>query len=206
MRGMGTDIHGVVECRPGFAFRPDEDDPWESAVDLSLLYAGRDYDLFGCLFGVQNLAGFAPVAAERGLPADAARRTREDLAQFSEQAHSVSWLDGSDLAAIDLDEPAVRVDARIHRYIRGADNAWVYHSKAGQDPAWADATGHSLDQDGSAFPEGAEWLVGDRLYRVERLRCRDVIGGEWSPVFEVMRILIDLHGPRNVRLVVWFDA
>jgi hypothetical protein len=49
-------------------------------------------------------------------------------------------------------------------------------------------------------------LVGDRLYRVERLRRRDVIGGEWSPVFEVMRILIDLHGPRNVRLVVWFDA
>lgn len=82
----------------------------------------------------------------------------------------------------------------------------MYHSKAGQDPTWADATGHSLDQDGSAFPEGTEWLVGDCLYRVERLRRRDVIGGEWAPVFEVMRILADLHGPCNVRLVVWFDA
>jgi len=30
----------------------------------------RDYDAIGCLFGVMNFAGFKPVAAERGLPAE----------------------------------------------------------------------------------------------------------------------------------------
>ncbi|WP_020575058.1 hypothetical protein [Actinopolymorpha alba] len=203
---MGTDIHGVIECRPEFTFGPDEDDAWEWAIDLSLLYTGRDYDLFGCLFGVQNFAGFVPVAAGRGLPTDVAPRTRDAVEQFGNEAHSASWLNGNDLAAIDWSESAIRADSRIHRYVRATEDTWVYDSKAGQDREWADATGHRLDQDGSEFPEGTEWLVDDRLYRVERLCRRDAIGDEWLPVFEVMRVLVRLHGSNNVRLVVWFDA
>ncbi|MFL9684131.1 MULTISPECIES: hypothetical protein [Streptomyces] len=30
-------------------------------------------------------------------------------------------------------------------------------------------------------------------------------GGEWAPVWAVMKALADAHGPENVRLVVWFD-
>jgi hypothetical protein len=34
-------------------------------MNLRQLYDTRDYDSFGCLFGVMNFAGFEPVAAER---------------------------------------------------------------------------------------------------------------------------------------------
>lgn len=37
-------------------------------MGIDQLYDARDYDSFGCLFGVTNFAGFEPVAAERGLP------------------------------------------------------------------------------------------------------------------------------------------
>jgi hypothetical protein len=34
---------------------------------------------------------------------------------------------------------------------------------------------------GSAFPDGTQWLVGDRLYRVERLRRRDASATSGCP-------------------------
>ena len=54
---MGIDISGAVECRPGFGFLPDPDVAWEYAIDLAQLTCSRNYDAFGCLFGVANYAG-----------------------------------------------------------------------------------------------------------------------------------------------------
>ena len=58
-----------------------------------------------------------------------------------------------------------------------------------------------------AWPEGSEWLVGDTLYRAEKIRRRDAVpeDGEWKPVWTVMEALASQHGDDNVRLVVWFD-
>jgi hypothetical protein len=46
------------------------------------------------------------------------------------------------------------------------------------------------------------------VYRVERLRRADAVpaGGDWQPVWGVMEALAAVHGPENVRLVVWFDS
>lgn len=56
------------------------------------------------------------------------------------------------------------------------------------------------------FPEGSQWIDGDQMFRVERIRRRDVVPDEeWGPVWTVMRTLAELHGDDEVRLVVWFD-
>ncbi len=56
---MGIDIHGFIEVRP-WASWPDlpSEVPWEAAARLDCLNITRDYDAFGCLFGVMNFAGF----------------------------------------------------------------------------------------------------------------------------------------------------
>lgn len=69
---MGTDIHGAIECRPQFGL--PKPPAWACAMDLELIYATRNYDAFGCLFGITNFAGFDPVAAGRGLAGPRQRR------------------------------------------------------------------------------------------------------------------------------------
>ena len=71
---MGTDITGAIECRPWPKFNPEGS--WVYAIALDLLYTGRSYDAFGCLFGVRNYAGFRPLAPDRGLPEDTTEETR----------------------------------------------------------------------------------------------------------------------------------
>jgi hypothetical protein len=63
---------------------------------------------FGCLFGVMNFAGFEPVAAERGLPADVAPQTAELAARW--RYFSPTWTSWAEIAAVDWNEPAVRPD------------------------------------------------------------------------------------------------
>lgn len=205
---MGVDISGVIECRPVFRFLPDPDVSWECAIQLGQLYCGRDYDAFGCLFGVMNFAGFEPVAAERGIPADAAERTRILAQGFQPPAFSASWIGWDEIGAINWDEPAARPDARLHRYASGEDGEWHLAGKAAQDPVFAEHVGLSPARAAARpWPAGSQWLIGDRLYRSEVLTRREAIraGGEWEPVWAVMATLAGLHGGANVRLVVWFD-
>jgi hypothetical protein len=53
---MGTDISGFIECQ---AWKPpanSERAVWRPAIDLFLLNTTRNYDVFGCLFGIRNYA------------------------------------------------------------------------------------------------------------------------------------------------------
>ncbi|WP_406500059.1 hypothetical protein OG936_36625 [Streptomyces sp. NBC_00846] len=63
-----------------------------------------------------------------------------------------------------------------------------------------------MPDEAQEWPEGSEWLIGDALYRSEKLRRRDAVPetGEWKPVWMVMEALASQHGDDNVRLVVWF--
>ncbi|MFF1921758.1 hypothetical protein ACFVW8_14430 [Streptomyces sp. NPDC058221] len=208
---MGADIHGFVECRSRWT---DPEDVWSGAVDLELLYLGRDYDAFGCLFGVRNHAGFAPLAAERGLPELLSDAARTEFEAWDDTAHSPSWIGWDELKSVDWDEPAETTDRRIHEY-EAVDGSWVLVSKAvwsarfaaaarlPVDPAAGVAGGYGEE----TWPEGTEWRDAERLYRVERMLRRDAVPaeGEWKPVWSVMEALAAVHGDENVRLTVWFD-
>jgi hypothetical protein len=205
---MGTDISGAIECRrvfrdpPQYASRKD----WEFAIGLDRVYDSRDYDSFGCLFGVMNFAGFEPVAAERGFPADMAHETAGLAARGP--CSSPTWVTWAEIAAVDWSEPAVRPDARIHQYVRDEAGVWRPRGKAGLNPQFARLVGMSPEEAAAArWPDGSEWRDRDVLYRAETMTRADAVrrDGHWRPVWSVMETLATLHGPDKVRLVVWFD-
>ncbi|HEY9326787.1 MAG TPA: hypothetical protein VIS09_00885 [Streptomyces sp.] len=204
---MGADIHGFIECRSRWA---EPEDAWSAAVDLDLLYLGRDYDAFGCLFGVRNHAGFAPLAAERGLPERISDAARAEFDDWGSDAHSPSWISWSELTRVDWDEHAETTDRRIHEY-EVVNGAWALVGKAGWSPRFARTAGLPPDPatgyGSHDWAEGTEWRDGDRLYRVERMTRREAVPaeGEWKPVRSVMEALAVVHGDENVRLTVWFD-
>ncbi|WP_030274085.1 hypothetical protein [Streptomyces sp. NRRL B-24484] len=192
---MGADIHGFVECRATHGVL-DEDDEirWWPAVDLDLLYDGRCYDAFGCLFGVRNHAGFRPPAGGRGLPEDVTAEVRQAYGVWGRDAHGASWISWAELAAVDRDGPAEAVDARVEEYSLAPTRGWV-------------CTGKSF-RDTGGRPEGAAWIQDSRLLRTVRMLRRDAVptDGPWAPVRRVMSALTGVHGAVNVRLVVRFDG
>ncbi|MFK4155102.1 hypothetical protein ACI2LV_24330 [Streptomyces fungicidicus] len=208
---MGTDISGFVECRARHLHEEGQGPVWRAAVDLFLLNTTRNYDAFGCLFGVRNYANFRPLAAGRGLPADASETVRAELGRLSEwpdQAYGTTWITWAELKAVDWGEPAEKADSRLHQYRRTPDGLRLT-GKSAWSPRLAEAVGLPGPVPGEAreWPEGSEWLIGDTLYRSERLRRRDAVPetGEWKPVWTVMEALASQHGDDHVRLVVWFD-
>lgn len=207
MPGMGTDISGFLEYR---APREHQEAAWYTAHDLGSLYEGRDYDAFGCLFGVRNYANFRPLAASRGLPVDASATVSARFAQLTEWYgedgfHGTTWITWAEVKAVDWDEDAERPDSRLHEY-RQTSNGLKMTGKAAWSPAFAEAVGLERGED-REWPEGGEWLIGDTLYRSVTIRRGDAVTetGEWQPVWEAMKALAAQHGDDNVRLVVWFD-
>lgn len=210
---VGTDISGFVECR-AWHRHDDRDDEggagWRAAVDLFFLNITRNYDAFGCLFGVRNYANFRPVAAGRGVPADASDVVRVELdrlAQWPDQCFRTTWATWAEVKAVDWSEHAEEADSRLHEF-RQTDDGLKFVGKSSWSPRLARA-GAAPPSAGEVWtwPEGSEWVVDDSVYRAVRLSRRDAIptGGEWGPVWTVMAALAELHGDDNVRLVVWFE-
>ncbi len=164
---MGTDMSGFLEYRPS---QHNQEPTWHTAHNLSSLYGGRDYDAFGCLFGVRNYANFRPPAACRGLPADASATVSARFAQLTEWYgadgfHGTTWITWAELRTVDWDEPAEKPDSRLHEY-RQTSNGLRMTGKAAWSPACAEAVG--LDGgDGREWPEGSE-----REVRLRRGRTR----------------------------------
>jgi hypothetical protein len=208
---VGVDIDGVIEVRP-WATWPDlpHEVGWETAVRLDCLYGTRDYDAFGCLFGVMNFAGFRPLAAERGLPPDAAEQTRLLHDNPDSGAIWPTWIGWNEVQQIDWSELAEHSDARLHRYERDDTGQWVFRSKGSWSREAFEARGMPVPPPGTApipWPDGTVWTQGDVQFRAERMTRRDAIhpDGAWRPVWEVMTILARVHGDENCRLVVWFN-
>ncbi|MEV0987727.1 hypothetical protein [Streptomyces sp. NPDC049949] len=206
---MGTDIHGLIECR--WDRWLDEDDrSWREAIDLDHLYNGRSYAAFGALFGVRDTVSFRPLAPDRGLPSDVTGEARAAYEGWS-VTHSASWITWAELKAADWDECAAEVDEYVHEYRRGADGAWELYGRNSSLTRFAEVARLSGPRvpyrAGRSLPEGTEWLDGERLFRIGRMtRKQAVPDAEWGPVWDVMRTLAGVHGDEGVRLVVWFDC
>ncbi|MFJ4467214.1 hypothetical protein ACIP2X_06775 [Streptomyces sp. NPDC089424] len=204
---MGTDISGVIEYR---ASQDGREAAWYTAHGLDPLNNTRNYDAFGCLFGVRNYANFRPLAAFRGLPTDASVTLRTRFAQLTEWYgedgfHGTTWITWAEVKAVDWDEPAEKPDSRLHEY-RRTPNGLRMTGKSSWSPAFAQAVGLEMGEV-REWPEGSEWFVGDTLYRSVTVRRRDAVTdtGEWQPVWRTMEALAAQHGDDGVRLVVWFD-
>jgi hypothetical protein len=201
---MGVDITIWIECRQSFMLA-GETTPWQAAISLDFLFYGRNYDAFGCLFGVQNYANFRPVAAERGLPADISPQVKEEHQHWGE-AFGASWISWAEIKAIDWEEPAALPEARIHWYRRAADGSLVFVGKAAWDRDCAEAVGHTLGEEivgRGTWPEGQEWEINGKIYRSEHLRRKNA-RGSWTVVFAVMEALASNYGDDGVRMIVWF--
>ncbi|MFB7268402.1 hypothetical protein ACFCXH_40670 [Streptomyces nojiriensis] len=190
---MGADIHGFIECRGTYGTLDEEDSSWHAAINLDLLYGGRSYDAFGCLFGVRNYAGFRPLAEGRGLPPDVTDEVRDHYEGAPDLFRSPSWIGWEELVAVDWDEPALTVDARVHEYRYSVEHGLLKSGKS-----FRNLDGRS---------EGDEWIQEGKIMRVERMTRREAVrqDGEWGPVWATMKALADVHGPEYVRLVAWFD-
>ncbi|WP_432751952.1 hypothetical protein ACE1OA_00270 [Streptomyces sp. JL2001] len=204
---MGTDMSGFLEYR---APQEDGEAAWYAAHDLDSLNDIRNYDAFGCLFGVRNYANFQPLAPSRGLPADASATVSARFAQLTEWYgedgfHGITWITWAEVKAVDWDERAEKPDSRLHEYHQTPDGLRMT-GKSSWSPAFAEAVGVEKGE-AREWPEGSEWLVGDTLYRSVTLRRRDAVRetGEWQPVWKAMKTLAAQHGDDNVRLIVWFD-
>lgn len=205
---MGTDISGFIECREPRWGRA-EPGAWRATVDLDLLYDDRDYDAFGCLFGVRNYASFRPLAAGRGLPDDLSDTVRQEVEGWG--YHDATWISWAEVAAVDWDEPATGPDQRMHEYRRRPDGALEYVGKSQWSRRLAEVAGISMGDalaDRVRLTEGQEFTDGDTVFRAESLLRRHAAppDGAWRPVWKIMETLADRAGPDGVRLVVWFDS
>jgi hypothetical protein len=158
---MGCDITGWVE----FSDRERDLGHAEGARWLPVLDAGfllgRDYNLFGSLFGVRNATDFAPVAADRGLPTDlsevAGRDT--DFTFYHTFYHSHTWVTWEELAAVDWDELAMNWGDEFSR-MRGDPDPNVRPEMISRR--------QTLNADWHLLMEMAEPLV--RRYGADRVR------------------------------------
>ncbi|RAQ97019.1 hypothetical protein [Thermogemmatispora tikiterensis] len=202
---MGVDITGWIECRQFFLLE-SETTPWQPAISLGFLFHDRNYDAFGCLFGVKNYANFRPVAQGRGLPGDVSPEVQAEYERWSDEAFGTSWISWAEIKAIDWEEPAELPDARIHRYRRAEDGSLIFDGKAGWDKDFAEAVGHSLIEGvlgACTWPEGQEWEIKGKIYRSVRLRRKDT-RASWEVTFSVMEALARHYGDDGVRMIVWF--
>ena len=194
---MGIDITIMAEIRPNGSR------VWHKAKGVRQIM-GRSYDLFGCLFGVQNYAHFTPIAAERGIPDDASIFGDE----LVEQGYfSPTWIAWTEIQAIDWDELAELPDSRIHQYRRDEQGNLVYSGKSAWNRAFAEQVGHSMLEGlfgARTWQEGQEWEIDGTIYRSERLRRRDVLSQEWEDLFATLAILAARYGDENVRLLACF--
>ncbi len=111
---MGTDIHGWVEVYSPFI------EIWSGVINLGSLVSDRNYELFSWLFGVRRRPDIhvrwelAPIAAERGLPADASVEARADyeadIAAYPNECHGCTWITWSEIQSINWEEP---IEGRI---------------------------------------------------------------------------------------------
>ncbi len=90
---MGCDIEGWVE------FRVDDHSYWLAAVNVGTV-AGRDYDIYGKLFGVQRGRNhFEPIAANRGFPDDMSDVCALMVREFPFWSFGDTWIGADELPA-----------------------------------------------------------------------------------------------------------
>jgi len=206
---VGMDIDGWVEIRAPSG--------WVGVIRVGDV-AGRNYDMFGCLFGIANYAHFRPLAVDRELPTDASSRVLFELEQVDDGLGIIphaTWISWNEIATLDWDEGGEYPDSRVHRYLRNEQGRWVYADKAiqhqdalvrmmEQTKATISSRGPQGETTYAVWPEGAAWEFDDAVYKSEIIHRRDARDEGWDLLFDLMRCLAQRYSDDGVRLVAWF--
>ena len=193
---MGIDIYGWVEAKLPFY----EEGGWKPVIDLFWLYDVRDYDFFGCFFGVRNYARFRPLAPERGLPADISPEVKREVERFGGDAFGHTWITWDEIKQVDWDEQSLLVDKRIREYHRNEQGEFVLIRKALVLSDFDERVRH----DGLIDDQEQEWDLGDVVYSRRYMKRKDVKTSA-EDLFRFLEILAARLGDDHVRLVVWFS-
>lgn len=208
---MGCDIHGWIETKPWPKTSPDY---WESVVKIRPAIVGRNYDMFGLLFGVRNYVSQAPIAEGRGLPKYDKHQTKDkdsddrpqtliDREQWNGDGHSDTWISYSEIAKIDWEKESEEEDERIHEYRINEEGKEEYVGKASmygflsQDELQSLSKNKVIDKTNN----GVKFR-----FKIEKTKLKDSLSGDWKVLFDIMKRLAEQQENNdNVRLVVWFD-
>jgi hypothetical protein len=191
---MGCDIHGFVEVNQF----PQQKNGWYAIIDIAHL-VGRNYDMFGQLFGIRNYTGFKPIAPDRGVPKLLSWTVREELEKWDGDGHSHTYLTLEDIEKINWDEESKEYDERVHIYKldKNGNREDAVFAKAG----WSSI----LDSHKEELEKNKQVIVNDHLYIYEKEKREDALSTAWVCLFDLMRTLAKHYCKENVRMVIWFD-
>ena len=211
---MGCDIHGYIE------YKQFERTMWWGVVEIDIL-AGRNYDMFGSLFGVRNYANFKPMFADRGCPKDVSMNVEELKKKWGRDAHSWSYVTATDILDFELSLSDISgADERIHELRITKDNDLIEHSKSGyssQLEKWGVYEVMGVSDNGSSMgasifganddianaPDAV--TIDDNVFARVPITRREVYDSDWKFIFRLMKTFAKEFGNDNVRLIVWFD-
>ena len=145
-------------------------------------YDNRNYDLFAMLADVRN-DGFNPISAPKGLPRNVSPSVKKESDGWDCDGHSHSWLTLAELEAYDWDQKAImqgmvsKAQAEEFRKTGKPPESWC---------GWTNATD----------VETIRWEI----------KYRDHVTEFLNVIMPALRKLAAEHGgPKNVRMVFWFD-
>jgi hypothetical protein len=196
-------------------------DAWVEVRHISdwrdIIHAGslldQDLNAFGALFGgPTNYSDCEPLAASRGFPDDASRQLRREHDRQAEAASNASWATWAELQAM-LEDPRVfPFEARADVEWRHADGSLIsrFENTNWSASARAAVPGSSSWEDdeyvyvrqADADPDNQTRLTTVQ-HTFRKIRRRDLYGGRWRVLFELMALLAIEYGASNVRLVGW---
>ena len=202
---MGTDIHGWVEVYHD----PFIQNGWGRCIDIENI-VGRNYDMFGMLFGVRNFANWEPLADSRGFPSFVDRTIEKSLTGYD----NITYLWFHEIEAINWDEQSQNLNQRISEFdLNGNPTGMAF-----------------LDSSILSFTEreilrsGIPLKLNDVILKCVRKIRKECLSGDWELLFKLMRTLNERYQavntditngdpmdkyymhPSYCRLIVGFDS
>lgn len=191
----------MIEIRPASG-------RWEAVAGLPGGALVRDRRLRECLFGHGGaLQVDRPLFGARGIPEDASDAVPEE----DEPIHGHAYATWAEVAAVDWDAPVCDGPAANHvgEWRPGPDGRLGFRAVRTLPDELIDAAGELFGEDlwPYEWPPGGEVVLDGAVFPPVTFTARMFAPPDeepWAPVWTAMRGRAAVHGPENVRLVVWF--
>lgn len=191
---MGTDIIGLIEFKERGKIK------WRKLKNVGRLL-DRNYDSFGCLFGVRNSCNFKPISYRRGVPDDCC----DDAIEYKDNRkdigfHDQTYITLEEINNINWEEETEDYDERLSYFEKNENGIYKYKSKSFINPdLWSGKERDLLEKE-------KKFEKGNYKFEYQKFKRKDVISNDWLEVFELMRKYANEYDidPKEIRLIVAF--